>query len=60
MCYLEVNHGVFNDGKDIEVGGGDYVSDVAMDEDLARLEAEESGFRDAGVGAAEPDCGRNC
>ena len=31
------------------------VGDVAVDEDVAGFEAEEGGFGDAGVGAADPE-----
>lgn len=33
-----MDDGVFEDGVVGEVGGGDYVGDVAMDEDVAGLE----------------------
>lgn len=52
-----MDNGVLNDGEDVEVGGGDDVGDVAMDEDLAGLETEKGGFGDSRVGAAEPNCG---
>lgn len=51
-----MNDGVFDDGEDVEVGGGNDVGDVAVNEDLARLETEEGRFGDSRVGAAEPDC----
>lgn len=47
--------GVFEDGVVGEVRGGHYVGYVAVDEDVAGLEAEEGRFGDAGVGASEPD-----
>jgi len=46
---------VFEDGVVGEVGGGDYVCDVAVDKDVAGLETEEGRFGDAGVGATEPE-----
>ena len=56
MFDLEVDDGVFDDGRRVDVGGGDDVGDVAVHEDVAGLEAEDGGFGAAGVGAAEPDC----
>ena len=35
----------------------EHVGDVAVHEDVARLEAEHGGFGDARVGAAEPEDG---
>ena len=53
---LHVLDCVFNDGGNGDIGRGDDIGDVAVDEDVAGLEAEEGGFGDAGVGAADPDC----
>jgi hypothetical protein len=53
---FEMLDGIFDDGRDGDVGGRDDVGDVAVDEDVAGLEAEDGGFGDAGVGAADPDC----
>lgn len=50
-------NGVFDDGGGIDVGRGDDVGDVAVDEDVAGLETENGGFGDTGIGAAEPDWG---
>lgn len=52
---LQVDDGVLDDGEGVEVGGGDDVGDVAVDEDVAWLKAEDGGLGDASVGAAEPD-----
>lgn len=38
-----------------DVGRRQDVGDVAVHEDVARVEAEEGGLGDAGVGAAEPE-----
>ena len=51
-----MDDGVFNDGENVEVGGGDDVGNVAVDEDFAGLETEERGFGDTRVRAAKPDC----
>lgn len=51
---LEVADGVLDDGEHVGVGGVDDVCDVAVDEDVAGLEAEHGGLGDAGVRAAEP------
>ena len=56
MLHLQVHNGVFDHGGGVDVGGADYVGDVAVYEDIAGLEAKEGGLGDAGVGAAEPDC----
>jgi hypothetical protein len=56
VWYFDVLDGVFDDGGDWDVGWGDDVGDVAVDEDVTGLETEEGGFGDAGVGAADPDC----
>jgi len=55
---FEVHNGVFNDGGGVDVGGGDDIGDVAVDENVAGLEAEEGGFGDARVGTAEPENSR--
>ena len=47
--------GVGNDALAVDVGGGQYVCDVAVDEDVTRFETEDGGFRDTGVGAADPE-----
>lgn len=52
---LEVGEGVGDDGLGAEVRGRQDVGDVAVDEDVAGPEAEDGGFGDAGVGAAEPE-----
>jgi hypothetical protein len=52
---FEVGDGVLDDGRGVDVGWGDDVGDVAVDEDVAGLEAEDGGFGAARVGAAEPD-----
>jgi len=53
---LEVGHRVLDHGGGVDVGGGDDVGDVAVDEDVAWLEAEDGCLWAARVGAAEPDC----
>jgi len=55
MLDLEVDDGVLDDGEGGQVGGCQDVCDVAMDEDIAGLEAEDGCFGDAGVGAADPE-----
>jgi len=46
---------VFDDGGDGDVGGGNDVGDVAVDEHVAGLETEEGCFGDARIGAADPE-----
>ena len=53
--YLEVDHGVLDYGLRIDVCERDDVGNVAVDEDVTRVEAENGGLRDAGVGATNPD-----
>jgi hypothetical protein len=55
MLDLEVDDGVLDDGEGGQVGGGEDVGDVAVDEDVAGFETEDGGFGDAGVGAADPE-----
>ena len=52
---LEGLDGVLDDGKAVEVGMDDDVGDVAVDEELAREEADDLVGRDAAVGAADPE-----
>ena len=47
--------GVFEHGEEGHVGGVDDVGDVTVREDVAGLEAEECGFRNSRVGAADPE-----
>lgn len=54
MLDFQVHDGILDDGFGVDVGRRDNVRDVAMDEDIARLEAEEGRLGAAGVGAAEP------
>ena len=51
---LEVLHGVLDDGEGVEVSGDQDVGDVAVDEDVAGVEAEDGGLRAARVGASDP------
>lgn len=52
---FEKVYGVLDYGGGVDVGWGDDVRDVAMDENVTGLETEDSGFGDAGVRAAEPN-----
>lgn len=54
MLDLKMGDGEFDDGKRVDVGSGDDVGDVAMNEDLARLETEDGCLGDTGVCAADP------
>ena len=53
---FQVLDGVFDNGGDGYVGRGDDVGNVAVNEDVAGLEAKDSSFGYAGIGAADPDC----
>ncbi len=57
MRDLDVRDGVGDHALAADVRGREHVGDVAVHEDVARLEAQEGGFGDAGVGAAEPEDG---
>jgi len=54
MLDLQVDDSIFDDGVGGKVGGMDDVGNVAVDEDVARLEAENRGLWAPGVGAADP------
>lgn len=51
---LEVLHSVLDDGKRVEIRGDDNVGDVAVDENVARVEAQDGCFRAARVGTSNP------
>lgn len=55
MLHFQVGDGVGDDALAVDVGRGQDVCDVAVDEDVAGFEAEDGGFGDAGVGAADPE-----
>jgi len=55
MLHLQVRDRVRNHGLGAQVARGQDVGDVAVDEDVAGLQAQEGGFGDAGVGAADPE-----
>lgn len=55
MPHLEMLDRVRDDGLRVQVAGREDVGDVAVDEDVAGLHAEDGGFGDAGVGAADPE-----
>jgi len=52
---FQVHDGVFDHGARAEVAGVDDVGDVAVHEDVARLQAHDGCFRDARVGASDPE-----
>lgn len=53
----QVAHGIVDDGHDVEVGVGDEVGDVTVDEDLACLEAHDLIGGDTAVAATDvADC----
>ena len=52
---FEVDDGVFDDGAGVQVARVQDVGDVAMHEDVAWFEAQDGGFGNAGVGAADPE-----
>ena len=54
MLNLEVLDRELDDRKGVKICGADDVGNVAVDEDVARLEAEDGGFRAARVGTPNP------
>lgn len=56
VFYFEDADRELDHGRGVDVRRGDDVGDVTVDEDVAWLQAQDCGFRAAGVGAAEPDC----
>jgi hypothetical protein len=54
MLNFQMNYSIFNDRGRIDVGGGDYVGNVSVDEDISGGETEDCGFRDTRVRAADP------
>lgn len=52
----QVHDGVLDDRRGVDVGRRHDVGDVAVDEDVARLQAQDRRLGAARVGAAEPDC----
>jgi len=55
MLDFQVHDGVADDAEGVQVARVQDVGDVAVHEDIAGLEAQERGFGDAGVGAADPE-----
>jgi hypothetical protein len=51
---LQVDDSVLNNSGGVDVGGGDQVADVTVDEDIAGFEAEKGSFGDSRIGATEP------
>ena len=55
MLDLEVRDGELECRRGVDVRGRDDGGEVAVRIDVSWLAAEDGGFRDAGVGAANPD-----
>ena len=55
MVHLEVRDAVRDDALRAEVRRRDDVGDVAVHEDVAWFQGADGCFRDAGVGAADPE-----
>lgn len=55
MLDLQVRDRILDDGAGVDVGRADDVGDVAVDEDVTGLQAEDRRLGDARVGAAEPE-----
>lgn len=56
MLDLEVGDGVLDHSRSVDVGGRDDVGNVAVDEYITGLHAQNSGLGAARVGATDPDC----
>lgn len=50
-----MDNGIFDNGRGVNIGRGDDVRDIAVNEDVTGLEAQESSFGDAGIGASKPE-----
>lgn len=55
LLHLQMRNRIRDHGLTRQVGGRQHIGDVAMHEDVAWLEAQEGGFRDPAVGAADPE-----
>jgi hypothetical protein len=53
---LQVNDSVLDNRGGVDVGWGDQVADVTVDEDIAGFETEKGSFGDPRIGATEPNC----
>ena len=56
VLHLQVDDSVLDNGGRVDVGWGDQVADVTVDEDIAGLETEKGSFGDPRIGATEPNC----
>jgi hypothetical protein len=56
VLHLQVDDSVLDNGGGVDVGRGDQVADVAVDEDIAGFETEKGSFGDPRIGATEPNC----
>lgn len=52
---FQVDDSVLDNGGGVDVGRGDEVADVTVDEDIAGLETEKGSFWNPGIGATEPE-----
>ena len=55
MLDFQMHDGIADDAERVQVAPVQNIGDIAVHEDIAGLEAQERGFRDAGVGAADPE-----
>ena len=55
LLHLQMRDRVRDHGLAGQVGGRQHVGDVAVHEDVAWLQAQDGGFRDPAVGAADPE-----
>lgn len=51
-----MNDSVLDYRGGVDVGWGDQVADVTVDEDIAGFKAEKGSFGDPRIGATEPNC----
>ncbi len=59
MLHFEVHDRVLDDAQGGQVGRVEDVGNVAVHEDVAGFQAEDGGFGDAAVGAADPEDARS-
>jgi hypothetical protein len=56
VLHLQVDDSILDNGGGVDVGWGDQVADVTVDEDIAGFETEKGSFGDPRIGATEPNC----
>ena len=58
VLHTEVSDGIFKHGVRVQIRGRDKVADIAVDEDLSRLQTHDGVDRDTAVRASEVEVAR--